>query len=313
MSIGVGQIAKFVAKLGIARHHVVGDTAVELTDAGGAERHVKAFVARLVGLKAFGHVAQLANHARRHFDGVHRLRRQRGMRLLAAHAALVAVHALVRRGRQHAGGFAHDAGQRGNAGVFHVGDQPLHAEAADFLVVAQRQVHGKGRGAVQKISGVRQRHADKTLHVAAAPAIKLAVLDRGRQRVQRPVLPVPGHGVGMARQNNAGRLAFAQRGKQVGLAFVGVVGEAAGHTELFQLVAHKVNQLQVGVLADRVHAHQRLDQLQGVRRGGRGGKTVRGKCLSHASILAAFGNLRSRPRQLCSNDLFLTPCCRVSP
>jgi hypothetical protein len=68
------------------------------------------------------------------------LRRERRMRLLAAHAAAVAVHALVRDGRHHAGGLADDAGQRLDAGVAQVGDQLLHAEAADLFLVAEGEV-----------------------------------------------------------------------------------------------------------------------------------------------------------------------------
>jgi hypothetical protein len=294
--VGAGQVAEFIAELGVARHHVVGDAAVELPDAGGAEGHVETLVARLVGLKALGHVAQLADHARRHLDGIDRLRRERGVRLLAAHAAFVAVDALVRGGRHHAGGLADDAGQRRDAGVLHVGDQLAHAQAADFLVVTERQMHRERRLAVQEIAGVGQRHADKTLHVAAAAAVEPAVADRSRQRVQRPVLAVPGHGVGVARQDDAGRLALAQRGKEVGLGLAGIGGDAAGHAQPGEFVAHEMDQFQVAVVADRVHAHQGLDQFQGAGRdggqgGGNGGEGGGGD-ERHGSILAVFGDVR---------------------
>jgi hypothetical protein len=45
--------------------------------------------------------------------------------------------------RDHAGRLADDAGERRDAGVAHVGDQPARAEAADLLVVAEREVDGE--------------------------------------------------------------------------------------------------------------------------------------------------------------------------
>ena len=81
------------------------------------------------------------------------------MRLLAAHAAPVAVHALVRDRRHHAGRLADDAGQRRDAGVAHVGDQLPHAEAADLFVVAEGQVDGERRLAFRKSLGMGQRDA----------------------------------------------------------------------------------------------------------------------------------------------------------
>ena len=241
-------------------------------DAGRGERHVESLVARLVALETLGHVAQLADHARRHLDRVDRVRRQRGMRLLAAHAAAVAVHALVRDGRHHAGRLADDAGQRPDPRVAQVGDQLAHAEAADLLLVAEGQVHGKGRVAVQERLRIGDGQRDEALHVGRTPAEQLAVAHHRLQRVGAPVLAVPRHRVGVAGQDHTGRLAFAQRGEQVGLGPVRVEGQPAGDAQPGQLVTEEVDQFQVGVGADGVHPHQRAGELEGAgRRRGRDG------------------------------------------
>ena len=185
------------------------------------------------------------------------------MRLLAAHAALVAVHALVRDGGDHAGGLAHDAGQGLDVGIAQVGDEFLHAKAADLLLVAEGVVKGERRIAVQELLGLRHGHADEGLHVGAAAPVQVAVLDECTQRVHGPVLPVPRHRVGVAREDDARGLALAQRGEQVGLGLVLVEGQAAFHAQPGQVVADEMDQLQIGVVADGVHAHQGLRKFEG--------------------------------------------------
>jgi len=113
---------------------------------------------------------------------------------------------------------------------------------------------------------VGQGQADEGLHVGTATAVELAVLYQRAQRVHAPVLPRPGHGVGVARKNDAAGLALAQRGEQVGLGFVCIEREAAGDAQLGQRIAHKVDEFQVGVLADGVHAYQGLCKFEGVGR-----------------------------------------------
>jgi hypothetical protein len=169
LRVGGGQVAEFVAELGVARHHVVGDAAVELADAGGGEGHVEALVARLLALEASSAMSRTLPTTRAAISiALTDLRRERRMRLLAAHAAAVAVHALVRDGRHHAGGLADDAGQRLDARVAQVGDQFLHAEAADLFLVAEGEVDREGRVAVQEASRMASAMAMK-LFMSAEP------------------------------------------------------------------------------------------------------------------------------------------------
>jgi hypothetical protein len=82
----------------------------------------------------------------------------------------------------------------------------------------------------------------------------------------------------VAGQDDAGRLALAQRGEQVGLGLVGVEGQARTHAQALQLVADGMDEVEVAVGADGVHAHQRLCERQGAGR-------QRGEC-GHGTILA---------------------------
>ena len=185
------------------------------------------------------------------------------MRLLAAHAAAVAVHPLVRDGRHHAGGLTDDAGQRADAGLAQVGDQLSHAKAAHLFVVAERKMDRKRRVAVKEGLRMGQRQGDETLHVGRAPAEQSVVAHRGRQRIDRPRLAVPGHGVGVARQDHTGRFSFTERGEQVGLGPVGIEGQPARHPERAQRVADVMDQFEVGVRAHGVHANQVFGECEG--------------------------------------------------
>ena len=186
------------------------------------------------------------------------------MRLFAAHAAAVAVHAFVRDRRHHAGGFADDAGQRADAGIAQVGDQLAHAETAHLFVIAEGEMHRKRRVAVEECLRMGQRHGDEALHVGRAATVQTTVAHLGRQRIDAPGLAVPGHGVGVAGKDHPGRLAFAQRGEQVGFGLVGVETQPAVNTEPVQFVADEMDEFEVGVRADGVHANQVLGQREGV-------------------------------------------------
>ena len=136
---------------------------------------------------------------------------------MAAHAAAPAVDALVGERRDHAGRLADDAGERRDAGLAHVGDQAARAEAADLLVVAEREVDGERQVGGEERRHLRDGQADEALHVGAAAAVEASVLDLGAERIDRPVLAVPRHGVGVAGDDHAGRLARAERREQVRL------------------------------------------------------------------------------------------------
>jgi hypothetical protein len=115
----------------------------------------------------------------------------------------------------------------GDAGLTQVGNQLLDAEAADFLVIAEGQMNGKGRGAVQEVLGTRQRDRDEAFHIRRAAAVQPAVDDRPAERIGGPVLPVPRYRVRMTRKYHTRGFALAQGGEQVGLGFFRIESKPA--------------------------------------------------------------------------------------
>ena len=292
--VAAGQVPELVVEAAVGGDDVVGDAAFDDADRAGAVGHVEALVARLLVAPARRHVGELGDDARADLDRVDRLRRQRRMRGVAAHAAAPAVDALVGERRDHAGRLADDAGERRDAGVAHVGDQPARAEAADLLVVAEREVDGE-----RQVGGEERRHlgdgqADEALHVGAAAAVEAAVLDLRAERIDRPVLAVPRHGVGVAGDDHAGRLARAERREQVRLPPLVVEGQPARDAVAGQLVADELDQREVRFPADGVDADERARHLERAR-GGSGGHVHR--CNIATAPLPPRDGPRHRPRR----------------
>jgi hypothetical protein len=125
-----------------------------------------------------------------------------------------------------------------------------------FLVEAEGEVDRERRPAFQEQPGMRDRGGDEALHVGGAAAVQAPVPDDAGQRIDRPVLAVPGHRVRVAGQDDAGGLAFAQGGEQVGLGALRVVAQPGLHPQPGELVADAMDELKVGVRADGVEADQ---------------------------------------------------------
>ncbi len=217
---------------------------------------------RLLRRHARAQRPDVRDQQRRELDGIHALRHQRRMRLLAAHAAAVFALALVRDHRAHRGRFADDAASGPDTVGLQVAQQAAHANAADLLVVRQRQVEAGMPLGRHEVGHSRQRHRDEALHVGRAPPVQAAVADLRIERVALPRLAVDRHHVGMARQHQPRPAPRRQRGKQIGLAAGGIVGQAARGALGAQAVAHPLDQAEVGVAADGIERHQRADQLQ---------------------------------------------------
>ena len=90
----------------------------------------------------------------------------------------------------------------------------------------------------------------------------------------RPVLAVPRHGVGVAGDDHAGRLARAERREQVRLPALVVEGQPARDAVAGQLVADELDEREVRLPADGVDADERARHLERAR-GGSGGHVHR--------------------------------------
>ncbi len=110
-----------------------------------------------------------------------------------------------------------------------------------------------------------QRDGDEALHVAGAAAVQQAVLLGDGPGIGRPILAVDRHHVGVAGEADARHVGGADGGVEIGLLAGRVRHQLAGDAEMVQVVAHEVDQFEVGVPAGRVHGNQTAQHLHAAR------------------------------------------------
>ena len=100
-------------------------------------------------------------------------------------------------------------------------EQVADAEAAELLVVGQREMDRQAQPRRCHLRHQRQRGGDEALHVRGAAAVELAAaLDDG-EGIALPGLARHRHHVGMAGQHDAAGDLRPDGGKEVGLRAVG--------------------------------------------------------------------------------------------
>ena len=131
------------------------------------------------------------------------------MRFMPAHRCFVAVLAFVRYHHLHAGRLTHYAARRLVAARLHVGNQAVHANAANFFVVTKGQMHRAFEFAFEQLRHHHQGSCAIALHVGHAAAVQLVAYDLRLKRVRHPRLAIDRHHIGMARQHQPANFAFA--------------------------------------------------------------------------------------------------------
>src|SRR5450631_172505 len=144
------------------------------------------------------------------------------MRLMAAYATPVALLALVRHHEPHSRRFADDVTRGLDTACGNVGNQAPYTDAADFLVVGQREVQRALEPAAQEHGYMREPDRRETLHVGSAAAIQPVTDLRCLERWRVPGLAVDGHHVSVPREHDPAPRGVAvlrwQRREQVGFA-----------------------------------------------------------------------------------------------
>jgi len=198
------------------------------------------------------------------------------MRFVSAHAAAPRLAALVGDDELHAGWLADDAAGWRNTARDDVGDQPAHADAADFLIVRQREMQWPRKAAAEELRNEREADRAEALHVGDAAPVQAIAGERRFERIRVPRLSVDGHDIGMARQHDAAsrRVAVARRkrGEQVRLAPIIVERERRRCAERFEVAPHPFDQFEIRVAAHRRIGDEAPDHLVpcevfGTRRG----------------------------------------------
>ena len=112
-----------------------------------------------------------------------------------------------------------------HAGAREILDETADADAADFLVVREREMQRLVE-ARHVLRQQRERDRDEALHVGGAAAVEPAVLLDERERIAVPRLAVDRHDVGVAGEHEPAVAARAQRREEIRLAPVVVEREA---------------------------------------------------------------------------------------
>ncbi|MCY1240127.1 hypothetical protein D9M72_529600 [compost metagenome] len=197
----------------------------------------------------------------------------------------------MRDDHAHAGGFADDAAAGRHAAVAQFGQQVGRAHAADLFIEGQRVVHRLAQPGLQDGRQQRQAGADKALHVAGAAAVELAVAHHRLERVGGPVLAVHRYHVGMAGEHDAAvgvAVGGGHGDEQIGLVPLRVVAQMRLQPLGQEMVAHRLDQAQVGVAAGGVVRNQPLGPFKrAAARGGFGdGLAVGGGVCRHGGVIA---------------------------
>ena len=167
------------------------------------------------------------HHIGGQIDGVEPLRRERRMRLPPPAGDAQGGLALVPGGDGKAGRLTHDAEHRPERRLCQHIDHRPDPDAADFLVVGQRQMQRRFQPDLLAPDplGQRQHAGDKALHIRGTAAVGAAVLDRQRKGIAGPVLPLDRDNVGMAGEQHPGPIILAERGVEVGLGAILVLDQ----------------------------------------------------------------------------------------
>ena len=120
--------------------------------------------------------------------------------------------------------------------------------------------------ALEEFRREHKRAANEALHVGGAAAMKPALLHGEAKRIAIPRLPVHRHDIGMPREDNAAATAMAERCEEIRFAPVVVGGHANVGGIRPQLLAHEVDQVQIGVAADGRESDQFADHFNDRRR-----------------------------------------------
>ena len=258
------QLAIAPQHLALARQDVARGAADDGADVEGRGGRHELAVLRRGGLELFLHRVQVVNELAGEMDGADPEMGHRGMRLEAGELGHVALAALVGMHHGHHGRLADDDDARLRHLGRHAGGQRMRAEAADLLVVGEREVDRLLERRLQELRQHGEADGVERLHVAGAAAVVLAVLQRERPRIGDPGLAVHRDDVGMPRQHDAARHVRTDGGEQIGLRAV-LVGDQLGLDAMaLEVPLHVFDQGEVGIARGGIERHELSQHVDGI-------------------------------------------------
>ena len=146
----------------------------------------------------------------------------------------------------------------------HARGQGMRADAAHFLVVAQREVDRLLERRLEELRQHGERDGVERLHVAGAATVVLAVLQGQRPGIGDPGLAVDRHHVGVARQHHAVLHVRSDRGEQVRLGAIFARHQIRGDAVTLQVALNVLDQCKVGIARGGVERHQATQHFDGI-------------------------------------------------
>ncbi len=187
----------------------------------------------------------------------------RGMRLEAGELGDVDLGALVGVDHRHHGRLADDDGARARHLARHAGGQCVGADAADLLVIGQREMDRPLERRLLELGQHGEADRVERLHVAGAAAVILAVLERQRPRIAVPRLAVDRHDVGVAAQHHAVLHVRPDGREQVGLAAVLARHQLGLDAVSLEIGLNVLDQRQIGIARSGVERHETAQHFDG--------------------------------------------------
>ena len=201
-------------------------------------------------------------------DGVRRSRRQRRVPLAPGADGAGGRLALVPDGDRHRGRLADDAEARPHAEPVHRLDHPAHPDAADLLVIGEREVERCPERARSRGGRGVERAGEEPLHVGRPAPVEPAVRRAEDERVRAPRLPLDRHHIGVPREQHAGAVRRPDGRKQPGLPAGVVSHQHAFHAVPGEEAPDPFDKLEVRRGADRLEPDQPGEDIRRGRHGG---------------------------------------------
>ena len=182
-----------------------------------------------------------------------------------------AVRALVRVDDAHAGGFTHNRVVGGEVARHELLDKGGGTDAADFLVVGEREVQGSAQ---LRLGNARQQpegDGEEALHIAHAAAVGAGTLHAQGEGVGVPVLTGDGNDVRVAGEDEAaagGAVRCGDGDEEVGAGAVLVVGAHAAVAVAGELGFDELNEFEVGATGDGGNRDELFEPGEGCGLGG---------------------------------------------
>ena len=250
------QLAIAPQDLALARQDVARRAAHDGTDIEGRRRRHELALLRRLGVELVLHRVEVMDELAGEMDGADPEMGHRGVRLEAGEPGDVDLRALVGVDHGHHGRLADDDGTRPGHFACHAGGQPVGADAADLLVIGEREVNRLLELGLLELRQHGEADGIERLHVAGAATMVFAVLQGERPGIGVPWLAIDRHHVGVSAQHDAVLYVGPDGGEEIGLRAVLARHQLGNDAVFAKVLLYVLDQRQIGIARGGVERHE---------------------------------------------------------